>query len=259
MKLDQQQQAQHLYFQTDLSKTEIASSLGIGRRTLHQWIRQNNWDTLKKSATFIPSFLAENCYQVLGNYTEYLLSEDRKGEPLTTQEVNNLYRLTLTINKLKNRSTLCESMEMMQWFAEKVFQRDQALAQKMQPHIHEYIESRAAGDRRQHGPAKMQGLGYIPKQDTAEEELERKLDEEDHNAWLKEQAAKQPITPAAQGQPAPASAAAPFKKVADIPTPASSGANTKPQPQTSDLRKMLRGTATTGPSKILRRNQPVAA
>ena len=50
MKQEQQQQAQNLYFQTDLSKAEIASMLGISRRTLCYWVPDYNWDHIKKSA-----------------------------------------------------------------------------------------------------------------------------------------------------------------------------------------------------------------
>ncbi len=35
-----QAQAQKLFFQSDLSMTEISEMLGIPRRTLHYWIRE---------------------------------------------------------------------------------------------------------------------------------------------------------------------------------------------------------------------------
>ena len=112
MKLEQQQQAQYLYFQTDLSKTEIAQSLHISRSSLHHWIRLNNWERLKKNADHMPSSLAENCYHVFGDLTDSLLSHERIGYPVTAQEANTMYKLVLTINKLKTRNTLNESMEM---------------------------------------------------------------------------------------------------------------------------------------------------
>lgn len=112
MKQDQQQQAQRLYFQTDLTKTEIADALGISRRSLHYWVKDNQWDRLKKSAEHMPSLLAENCYLIMAKLQEHILSELRTMKPPTPQEINSLHKLTLTIRNLKGRSTLNETLEM---------------------------------------------------------------------------------------------------------------------------------------------------
>src|SRR4051812_23182116 len=129
MKLDQQQQAQTLYFQTDLSKTQIAEHLGISRRSLHYWIKQNNWERIKQNAQHIPSMLAENCYRLIGGLTEEILSPDRAGKPVTSQEASAIYKLTLTINKLKNRGTVNEHIELFGWFLDDIAARDPKLAQ----------------------------------------------------------------------------------------------------------------------------------
>ena len=75
MKTEQQQQAQHLYFQTDLSKSQIAETLGVSRRSLHYWIRQNDWERIKTSGQHIPSFLAENYYALIGGLMDEILLE----------------------------------------------------------------------------------------------------------------------------------------------------------------------------------------
>ena len=38
MKTDQQKQAEELFFQTNLTKTEIAEAVGVSRRTIYNWI-----------------------------------------------------------------------------------------------------------------------------------------------------------------------------------------------------------------------------
>jgi transposase-like protein len=107
-----QAQAQKLYFQSDLSKTEISEMLGIPRRTLHYWIREKNWDRIKRSAAQMPSLLAENIYHIIARFTQQLLGEDRINRPITRHEADTLHKLVLTISKLKARTTLNESMEM---------------------------------------------------------------------------------------------------------------------------------------------------
>ncbi len=79
----QQVQAKRLYFQSDLSKTEIAEMLGIPRRTLHYWIREKNWDRIKRSAAHMPFLLAENVYHIISRFTQQLLGEDCVARPIT--------------------------------------------------------------------------------------------------------------------------------------------------------------------------------
>lgn len=139
MKNDQQEKAKNLYFQTDFSNTEIADMLRIPRRTLHYWIRENNWDRQRECAGAMPSFIAENCYRILSRFTEQLLSEERADTPITYKEANTLHKLTLTIGKLRTRSTLNESMELFGHFMDSVQARSPQMAQAIMPFVDEFI------------------------------------------------------------------------------------------------------------------------
>ena len=154
MKQEQMQQAQHLYFQTDLSKTEIASMLGISRRTIHYWAHDNQWDHIKKSAASMPSLLAGNCYFIMAKMQQDILSEERQDKAPTYQEVNALYKLTLTINKLQNRCSLNETLEMGTHFMEFVNQQSPQAADLIKPFLDSYIASRAKVQTSQFIPAK---------------------------------------------------------------------------------------------------------
>jgi transposase-like protein len=246
MKLEQQQQAQHLYFQTDLSKTQIANALGISRRTLHYWIDQNNWARLKMNAEHIPSCLAENCYYIMGHLTDSLLSERRADNPVTPQEVNMLYKLTLTINKLKARSTTNESMEVLTMLSDNINKKDPGLAMELKPHINEYIAARAATNTGTFMPERLNNSGYISKADRDAEE--ERLDQEDIAAWAEEaRQNNQPQQPIKK-EPAPPQATthnAPNNVRPNVPQ----------QKAKQDIRKMLRGTATTGPCKVLKQQR----
>jgi len=280
MKLDQQQQAQDLYFQTDLTKTEIAGSLGISRRTLHYWVQQNNWERLKKNAGYMPSCLAENCYRILGDLLESILAADRIGKPATPQEVNSIGKLTNTIHKLTSRNTLNESMELLKYFTESVEKDDPVLAEMIQPEINKYITSRSA----------KKPTRYIKEKtaaDKAKQDEEAKQDALDLLAWLEEDRAnKAHATPVPlpkvedefcttapaplegrQGQERSSGERSPAQ-VRTTPSPAplkcpqgqehSSHTQNTPKPKI-DIRKQLRGTATTGPCKNLRKTHPIAA
>ncbi len=173
MKAEQQKQAESLYFQTNLTKTEIAQIVGISRRTVHYWVRHNHWDRIRESAQVMPVALAGNCYLILAKLQESILSADRADKPVTLQEVNAMHRLTMTIGKLKDRGTLNEILEMMTYFMEFVNKCDPGIAEVFKPVIHDYIRSRA-GELSVAPPAPT-----LVKKDPAETQL----DLEDIAAW----------------------------------------------------------------------------
>jgi hypothetical protein len=143
MNTELQEKAKKLYFQTDLSKTDIANALGMPRRTLHHWIKEKNWEYQKQCAGHIPVLIAENCYHILANYTEQLLSPERKDVMISYKEVNTIHKLTVTIGKLKNRATLNENMEVFSNFIDAVDGRSPEMAQAISPYINDYIASGA--------------------------------------------------------------------------------------------------------------------
>jgi predicted DNA-binding protein YlxM (UPF0122 family) len=263
MKQEQQQQAQHLYYQTDLSKSQIAETVGISRRTLHYWIDQNNWERIKKNATHIPSLLADNCYRLMGDLMDEILSEDRVGKPVTPQEASTIYKLTLTIGKLKNRGTLTENMELFGWLLDSIAAKNPQLATEVQPYISSYIHTRDIMSSRDY----RENLEHTPHGDSlsfgegrgeASRAEEDKLDFADHLAWaqngFKEETATQPQpatpTPDALRTTAPRTPSTP---------PTQRPVEKVSTEKFSDMiRKQLRGTSTTGPCKNLKQ-KPVAA
>ncbi len=162
MKTEQHQNARNLYMQTSLSKSQIAELLGISRTTIYNWAAQGNWDRLKKSAQHMPAIMAEKFYYVLGHMADDLLSESRIMKPCTRQEADAIYKLTLSINKLKNRSTLNENMEAFQVFLDQLKQSDPTLAAQLLPHMSEYFTRQASIYSYTHQPADFNAMGFAP-------------------------------------------------------------------------------------------------
>ncbi len=181
MKQDKQSIAKDLYFQTNLKKTEIAQMLDISRSTVHSWVRQGNWDRLRKCAEHMPSLIVENLYHGLDRLTKSFLAETRVLRPITRSEAETVYKLTLAVTKLKNRSALNEEMESMAFFMESVRRTDPAFAESMLPHVDNYLAERAKINAGLLSPATFDEHGFLPVERPDEEE--ERLDAKDFMEW----------------------------------------------------------------------------
>jgi predicted DNA-binding protein YlxM (UPF0122 family) len=178
---DKKLQAKNLYYQTELSKTQIAEFLNISRRSLHYWIKEGSWDRLKNSAENLPSIIAENCYHLMGHLTRHYLSETRITTRLTLREAETLHKLVITINKLKGRAALNENMEIFSFFLDGLKKRDPKLAHQLAPWVDEYISSRASVSIQDMLPTGFAPNGYINLPQTDYEE--KRLDNFDYYEW----------------------------------------------------------------------------
>jgi DNA-binding XRE family transcriptional regulator len=142
MKNEKQQQARNLYFRTNLKKTEIAEILDVDRRTIYQWSVDGNWERLKMSSNSMPIVLAEKCYYLVGHFTDHLLSRGSIDGAMARSDAETLYKLVLSIGKLRKGSTVNENMEAFTYFLESIKKKDPALAEQVLPHFEEYITQR---------------------------------------------------------------------------------------------------------------------
>ena len=257
MKQEQQQQAETLYFQTDLTNTQIADTLGVSRRTMYNWVHENNWEQLKKASAAMPSLIAGNCYQAMARLTEHVLSPERADKPITRDEVNSLYKLTLTVNKLKAKGIVSEIVETLTWFLDSVREESPEMAEKMMPFVRNFVSSRSLADLGYSMPPKAKGK-------TAQEAREAQLDLEDMEAWAAEMAdAKARDNATATTSPTTPAPHPPFNTWASAPPVLESLIHAQPlrtpeQKPKVDLRKELRGTATKGPGRAFRQKQAAA-
>ena len=142
MKLKQKEAAQRIYYQTDIPVSEIAEILNVSERTMYYWIEENGWAEIKKATHHMPIKLIDNCYQILGNLQDHLLSDERKDKPATHLEINSMYKLVNTITKLRTRNTLSENIELNTYFMEYMVQQNPDMAEQIKPYIDGFLATR---------------------------------------------------------------------------------------------------------------------
>jgi len=206
MKNEQKEEAKTYYFQTNMSKIEIANAIGVSRRTILRWCKEDNWEKLRQSSRHMPAIVAEKCYYLIDTFTSRLL-QDPSLAFITLKDAQTIHLLATSIKKLKNRSTINESMEMFNFFLEGLKRKDPQLAADVLPEMEEYIAARAdreVGDFLMDGFGK-NGVMEYPDKETAEqyadtedlEALEKQIRETGNyeqaiDNWEKEDVPKNP-------------------------------------------------------------------
>src|SRR4051812_26605101 len=123
------QQAKEMFFQSGMTKTDIAEKLGVSRRTIYQWSIDGNWENLRQSARSMPTVLAEKCYYLISLLTDQMLRKGELTPVITPAEVNMLSKLTNIVCKLRKGSTVSENMETFTFFLERMGAKDPELAE----------------------------------------------------------------------------------------------------------------------------------
>ena len=143
MKTQEQQRAYNLFMQTNLTKTEIADQLGVNRRTIYQWSVQGDWDVLRRSARTMPSIIGQKLYHIFGHFTDHILIRQAAYQTVTKDEAYTLHKLVSALGMIRSRNILSETMESFTGLLEQVKEKDEDLAQKLLPHVEDYIEAGA--------------------------------------------------------------------------------------------------------------------
>ena len=136
------EKARQLFMQDELNRTQISEQLDIDRRTLNKWIDKGEWERMRHAAKTIPMLMIERCYHIFGLHSFHLLHERKLNKPITFKDVDVLYRLACTIDKLSKRASLNESMEALTFYTEHLKEKDPELAKAVAAHTNSYLEHR---------------------------------------------------------------------------------------------------------------------
>jgi hypothetical protein len=101
--------AKELYLYSDKTQSEIATEIGINRKTLYNWMRFGQWDKLKSDARQIPASLSQDCHTHIYNINKRAFQ--REDQCPTPAEVSMISRLVTASSKLSfNKGHYIEMM-----------------------------------------------------------------------------------------------------------------------------------------------------
>ena len=197
MNTELQAKARKLFFQSTLSKTEIATALGIPRRTLHHWIKEQNWEYQKQCASHMPVMIAEKCYNVLNHYAGMLMAPERAGTLLSHKEADTIHKMTVSIAKLKTAATLNESMEMFSHFLASVNRSSPEMAQRIAPLVSGFVATAASSSV---SVPLLYDAPPTPEEIEHEKQLDLQDEKESAHPQAEPAARSEPVTVAGKGE-----------------------------------------------------------
>lgn len=96
--------AYELYVHKGLTAKDTALQVGISPQTMSNWIAKNNWKELRIAVQSGNAKLLKNLTELLSRLTEKRLEQERKGEEIDRNLINEIRNVGKQIDELKKES-----------------------------------------------------------------------------------------------------------------------------------------------------------
>lgn len=116
IKEQQQAHARNLYFQSDLTRAQLAQQVGVSEKTIYLWTKQGDWQRLRSGSRLMPSMLVEHFCAQVQELNEAIQSRPPGQRYPSPQEAETQRKLVVTAERIKKKGTQGEYMELMQKF-----------------------------------------------------------------------------------------------------------------------------------------------
>lgn len=115
MALKKQQQnefAKILFVEQNLSQKEIAERVGVTEKTVGNWVKNGDWEKLKKSLLVTKKTQIARLYDQLEWLNNEIATRDREiGNVATSKEADTIAKITRAINTLETETSIGEIIE----------------------------------------------------------------------------------------------------------------------------------------------------
>jgi len=141
MKTIQQQQAREFFFGTSKTQKDIAQSIGVAEKTVNRWVKQEDWEGLKKAALAAPAIIVNHLYSQVVELQNHIAAKEPGKRFPTTQEAEITRKLINSISKLGMGQSLSNQVQVMKSFAGYIGDTDSEFAEKFTDYFAYYTRS----------------------------------------------------------------------------------------------------------------------
>lgn len=137
-KVEEKNYAQILYTRDNLTAKEVAERVGVTQKTIGKWIKDENWDRLKRSLLITKKQQIALFYDQLAAINQMIAERDKKYP--NPQEANTITQITSSIQKLETETSIGQVVEVARAFIEFVREFDLDFAKKVTQHFDAFIQ-----------------------------------------------------------------------------------------------------------------------
>jgi len=129
--------AETLYKSSDITQKEIAIKVGVNEKTIGKWVKDNNWENLRKSLLTTKSEILRNLYDLLDKISKKLKEEESIGD----SKMADMYvKYTAAIKNLETETSTAEIMQVARIFINWLQNIDPPLALVVLNHFDAFIK-----------------------------------------------------------------------------------------------------------------------
>jgi transcriptional regulator with XRE-family HTH domain len=131
--------AKTLFVNENISQKEIAMRLKVTEKTIGKWVKDGNWETMKKSMLTTK----ENQLSMLYDQLDFL-NNDIKGRVFkiaTPKEADIISKLTAAINRLETETSIGDTVEVAKKIIQFTRTQDIVFAAQLTNYFDAYITS----------------------------------------------------------------------------------------------------------------------
>ena len=124
---------------SDITQKEIAAKVSVSEQTMTKWVKEGEWENLRKSLLTTKSEILRGYYDVLDKIRKKLKEENTIGDSKLA-DMNVKY--TAAIKNLETDASLAELIEAGRLFVNDLMEKDPQFALRVLNEYDEFIKNR---------------------------------------------------------------------------------------------------------------------
>ena len=130
--------AKILFLNHDYTQKEIAEKVGTGPHTIGRWVKEGNWETMRRSLVMTKGEILNSLYQVMETLT-ISIKESGGGD---VKDADRLIKISSAIKNLETDTSITEMMETAKLFVRWLQTMDMDFAARVMEHFDMYFKER---------------------------------------------------------------------------------------------------------------------
>ncbi|MDO4691718.1 MAG: putative DNA-binding transcriptional regulator [Porphyromonadaceae bacterium] len=135
--------AKSLYTRDNMTLIEIAEQVGVDRRTVARWVKEEGWDNLRTGLLMTKEAQIRNLYEGINQLNEQRIARPIGQQGWTPAESSSIAQISKTLERLETSSGIAEIISVFTGLVTWLRDRDLTKAKEITLILDEYIKHKS--------------------------------------------------------------------------------------------------------------------